>query len=123
MAGVKMKAGARIEASSLVEVLVSMIIIVTVFSIAMGIYSNVLRLSLTVKKYQARAILQQESGRPEMIGEDGTQSFTRGNFRIDRQVTIYHDHPGLKQVQLSIFDENNIELATTHKVIYVPQKN
>ena len=43
----------KIMASTILEVIVAMVIIVVVFGIAMMIYTNVLRMSLSVKKIQA----------------------------------------------------------------------
>ena len=49
----------KIMASTILEVIVAMVIIVVVFGIAMMIYTNVLRMSLSVKKIQAQAILKE----------------------------------------------------------------
>jgi hypothetical protein len=48
MAGNKLNT--KLSASNILEVIVSMVIIVIVFGIAMMIYSNVLRFSLSAKK-------------------------------------------------------------------------
>ncbi|MGV8879433.1 MAG: hypothetical protein ACOH2A_10410 [Sphingobacteriaceae bacterium] len=122
MAGIKMKLKSKLNASSLLEVLVSMIIIVLVFSIAMGIHSNILRASLTVKTYRANAVLQEILGNLQ-IAEEGKQSFIAGGFRIDGQITTDERNSELKLVQLSIYDASDKEMATVRKVVYVPRNN
>lgn len=122
MAGIKMKLKLKLNASSLLEVLVSMIIIVLVFSIAMGIHSNILRASLPVKKYRAHAVLQEVLTNLR-ISEDGKQSFVAGGFRINGEITTDDKNSALKLVQLSIYDESNKEMDTVRKVIYAPRTN
>lgn len=119
MAGIKINPKSAVNASSLLEVLVSMIIIFLVFSIAMGIHSNILNASLQIKKYHAYAVLQQALTNLPTANE-GKQNFITAGFRINGQITNYGENPVLKLVQLSIYDETDKEMATVRKVIYTP---
>lgn len=107
-----------IRGSSLVEVLVAMVVIMIVFSIAMGIFANVTRLSLSSKKYKAQAILEQVLIQVEKFPEDGHKRFAQDEFMIDQEITSYLDRSDLKQVSLSITDEHDQLLLQLRKVIY-----
>lgn len=54
---VKLKAK-KIEASTLVEVLIAMVVIMVVFSVAIGVFSNVLSGGISLKKIQAQAQME-----------------------------------------------------------------
>lgn len=54
---VKLKAK-KIEASTLVEVLIAMVVIMAVFSVAIGVFSNVLSGGISLKKIQVQAQME-----------------------------------------------------------------
>ncbi len=62
----------KIEASTLVEVLIAMVVIMVAFSVAMGIFSNVLSGGISMKKVQAQAQMEVliEQFREEGMKED-----------------------------------------------------
>lgn len=49
----------QVKASTLLEVIIAMVIILVVFSLAIGIYNNVLSATTPVKQQQAKAITEQ----------------------------------------------------------------
>lgn len=49
----------QVKASTLLEVIIAMVIILIVFSLAIGIYNNVLSATTPVKQLQVRAITEQ----------------------------------------------------------------
>ena len=115
MAGSKLNN--RVGASTIMEVVIAMIIIVVVFGIAMMIFSNVLRLSLSAKKLQAQALLQETMLNAEHTTANTTQSFTSGDFRIEQVVKPYNDDSNLTEVDLTAYDQNNQQVAMLQKVI------
>lgn len=115
MAGSKLTK--RVQASSILEVVVSMVVIVIVFGIAMMIYTNVLRLSLSVKKLRAQAILQETMIKAEHNPENITQSTTADDLRIEQEITPYPDNSALKEIHLTAFDQNQQKIAELQKVI------
>jgi Tfp pilus assembly protein PilE len=115
MAGSKLKG--RLPASSILEVIVSMVIIVIVFGIAMMIYTNVLRLSLSAKKLKAQALLQETMLKAEHSSENTSQSVTVDDFRIEQEVKPYQDNAGLTEIHLTAFDPNQQKIAELQKVI------
>ena len=120
MAGNKIKLNNRISASTLIEVVVSMVIIVIVFTIAMGIYTNVLRLSLTVQKYQAQETLHQLLIQLEKSPRIMKQIYSTNDLRIDKEITLYNDQQNLKEIHLIAFNHNLEKLAEVRKVVYEP---
>ena len=117
MAGSKLILQAKVKASTILEVLISMIIIILVFGIAMMIYSNVTRLSLSVKKMQAQAVLQEMMINIEHSEENTSQSVVAGDYTIEQSVKSYNDDANLVGVSLTAYDENHQEVAELQKVI------
>jgi Tfp pilus assembly protein PilE len=115
MAGSKLNG--RVKASTVLEVIISMIIIVVVFGIAMMIYTNVLRLSLSAKKIRAQALLQETMLNAERNTGNTNQSLTVDDFRIEQEVTPYNSESNLTAIHLTVYDQNQQKVAELQKVI------
>ena len=115
MAGSKLKS--RVEASGILEVVISMVVIVVVFGIAIMIYTNILRGSLTVKKIKAQALLKEILIKDEQQLNNTTQFLTLQNFRIEQEVEPFGDDAKLAVIRLSAYDQNQQEIAELLKVI------
>lgn len=115
MAGSKLNR--RVKASTILEVIVSMIIIVIVFGIAMMIYTNVLRVSLSVKKLRAQALLQETMIKAEQATGNTNQSLTIDDFRIEQEVTQYNNQSNLTTIHLTAYDQNQQKVTELQKVI------
>jgi Tfp pilus assembly protein PilE len=107
----------RVPASSILEVIVSMVIIVVVFGIAMMIYTNVLRLSLFGKKLKAQAMLQEAMLKAEQDPQSIAETVTADGFRIEQQAKPYEGNPGLSVIILAAFDQNEQKIAELQKVL------
>ncbi|MFD2581603.1 hypothetical protein ACFSR6_03815 [Pedobacter vanadiisoli] len=70
--------GKQLEASTLIEVLIAMVIIMVVFSIAMGLFSNVLSGGVSMRKVQ---IGQQMESLRRQVMESG--SIEQEHLRVD----------------------------------------
>jgi Tfp pilus assembly protein PilV len=116
MAGIKLNE--RVQASTILEVIVSMVVIVVVFGIAMMIYTNVLRTSLSVKKIKALAILNQAMLKAENNPESVTQSLTIDDFRVEQEIKPYSTNNNLTEIHLTAYDQNQQKVAELEKVIY-----
>jgi Tfp pilus assembly protein PilE len=115
MAGSKLDAG--IKASTIMEVIVSMVIIVIVFGIAMMIFTNVLRVSLSAKKIRAQALLQETLLNAERNPGNTTETFTIDDFRIEQVDAPYQQNSSLTAIHLTAFDQNQQKVADLQKVI------
>jgi Tfp pilus assembly protein PilV len=113
----KINIKASIPASSIVEVLISMVVIMVVFGIAMMIYSNVMQSSLSVKKLRAQAVLNQTLKADESSANVASTSFTVDDLSIQQTIKSYGDENNLTEVDLAAYDANGKELITLHKVI------
>jgi len=115
MAGSKLNSG--VKASTLLEVIVSMVIIVLVFGIAMMIYSNVMRLSLSAKKIRVEALLQETMLNAGHSSTNTNQSFTIDDFRIEQEAKPYTGESNLMEIHLTAYDQNQQKVAELQKVI------
>jgi len=113
----KLIARGKVKASTILDVVVSMVIIILVFGIAMMIYSNVLRMSLSVKKIKAQAILQEILLKEEQAKEHTTQSITVDNFNIEQDVKLYNDDSHLTEIHLTAYDTNHQKITELQKVM------
>jgi Tfp pilus assembly protein PilE len=107
----------RVRASTLVEVIIAMVVTVLVFGIAMMIFSNILRVSISAKKIKARAALQESLLKAEQNIDKGSQVFSLGEFKIVQAAKPYSAELGLTEMHLSAYDENNQLTEELKKVV------
>lgn len=117
MARRKLTIKTKLTTSTILEVVISMVIIVLVFGTAMMIYSNVTRLSLSARKMQAQAILQGLTRNMEQSKEITSGSIISGDYTIDQSVKPYNGNANLFEVRLTAYDENHQKVAELQKVI------
>jgi Tfp pilus assembly protein PilV len=101
----------KVRSSTILEVVVSMVIIVVVFGIAMMIFTNVQRSSLSVKKLRAQALLREAANTA-----DATKTITADEFRIEQEVKPYRADSALTDVHLTAYDQNRQKVAELEKV-------
>jgi Tfp pilus assembly protein PilE len=111
------KLNTKIKASTIMEVIVSMVIIVVIFGIAMMIYSNVLRMSLSVRKLRAQALLQETLFNAEHQTANITQTINTDDFRIEQEIKPYAGNSSLTDIHLTAYDQNQQKIAELEKVI------
>ncbi|WP_426672082.1 PulJ/GspJ family protein [Mucilaginibacter sp. McL0603] len=117
MAGVKFVYPGKIRASTLIEVIVAMVIIVLVFGMAMMIFTNVTRMSLSVSKIQAGALLNERLIGVEKAKHKLDQSIDTAGFHIELDVTPFVDDTLLNVVHLTAYDLNQHKVAELQKLI------
>ncbi|MBB3971041.1 hypothetical protein [Mucilaginibacter phyllosphaerae] len=118
MAGKKLKLNGKLKSSSIMEVVIAMVLIIIVFGIAMSIFANVFRTSLSAKQLKAQATFQDiflTSG-PGEVFENRT--FQSGDFTISQTVSPYGNTTDLISVQLEAFDQNNESMAVSRRIIF-----
>jgi type II secretory pathway component PulJ len=107
----------RVKASTILEVVVSMVIIILVFGIAMMIYTNVLRMSLSVKKIKAQALLQETLLKAETTKDRSTQSLIMDDLRIEQEIKPFNNDSLLSEIHLTAYDANQQKITELQKVI------
>jgi hypothetical protein len=117
MAGNKVKKG-KLRASSTLEAVVSMVIILIVFTMAMSIYANVLRWSVSVKKIRAGAILQEVLQQTDGSTFAGTQTLQVDGFRIEQEIKVMDGEQRLSAIKVTAFDENQQKVAEVQQLIF-----
>jgi Tfp pilus assembly protein PilV len=107
----------KLSGSSIIEVLISMVMIMVVFGIAMMIDANIIQSSLSVKKIRAQAILNQTLETDESSANNTSTTFTIDGISIEQTVKNYNNENNLTEIDLSAYDANGKELTTLRKVI------
>ena len=117
MARSKLNTQLTVKASTIMEVLIAMILMIVVFGIAMMIFTNVLNSSLSVKKIRAQAILQETLINAEKADTNLSQSISVDDFRIEQEIKPYDGNAALIDIHLTAFDQNQQKIAQLEKVI------
>jgi hypothetical protein len=117
MAGSKLRCKTHVNASTILEVVISMVIILVVFGMAMMMYTNVMRSSLSVKKIKARALLHEVLAKAEQNKENTSQTFTIDDFKIEQKIGPYEGNTTLTEVDLAAYDANLDTIAKLQKII------
>lgn len=111
----------KVAASTILEVVIALVVIVMVLGISLMIYSNVMRLSLSGKKLKAQFVLQQVMLRESAVGNDLAHS--ANEFSIEQEVLPYGTTGRLRLVHLTAYDENHEKVAELKKVIIDHEKH
>lgn len=107
----------KVAASTILEVVISMVIIVFVIGIALMILSNVMRLSLSEKELKAKALVQQELLHSNLIGNKTDTTYQANNFKIEKTVTASGLGKNLYVIDVKAFDVNSIQIAELKNLI------
>src|ERR1700712_559441 len=118
MAGTEVKQNHVLRASTILEVLVSLIVFVVVFSIAMGIFANVQRLSLSAKKLRAQAVLKEWLLKAAQHPEVSKQTIEDKGFTIEKNITNYRDNATLYRISLAAYDGKGEKIAELNQIAY-----
>jgi len=118
MAGIQLNPAERLKASTILEVIISMALIMIVFSIAMGIFANVQRLSLSQKQIHAQAVLKEVLLQAEQLPDITKQTLTVEGISITEEITIYNNNSTLHQVVLVAYDGNQEKIGGLKEVVY-----
>lgn len=117
MAGSKVRFNGRVQASSLLEVVVAMVVIIMVLGIALSIFTNVMRSSLSVRQLRAQAVLEEAMQAAEYnAGQAAPDTLAKG-WKVEQETQSYGEGGRLTQVHLRLYDGNHELIAELRKVI------
>lgn len=119
MAGNKISIKTEVKASTILEVVIAMVLIVVVFSIAMMIFANVTSSSLSVKKMRAQAILHEALLNAEKKSDTTSLSLNVEDFRVEEEIKPYYQTSGLYDIHLTAYDANQQKVTELEKVILI----
>lgn len=107
----------KLKAYTLIETIISMVIIMLVFSVAMMIFINVVKTDRIIERtdvfFKMNEILHESKMNQEYI--DFTYEFE--NFDILRSNRRYRNSENLKQLTVKAFDKNGKQIAEKSELI------
>jgi Tfp pilus assembly protein PilV len=121
MAGIQLNMKRQLRASSILEVIIAMVLIVVIFSIAMEISANVQRLLLSAKQIHAQAVLKEALFKAEQVPDIAKQTLTMDGFNVTQEITVYNNSDVLHQITLVAYDANQEKIAELKQVVYDAQ--
>lgn len=112
----------RLKASTLMESLVAMVLIMLTMCIGGMIYANVLSSSDNARKLNAQLLLDQVVQEMKEKEDFIDGSVEVGEIRVEKRVQLYKETDGLWQVSLKAYDAKNKLLATQIQLLQFPGK-
>ncbi|GAB3909921.1 hypothetical protein [Mucilaginibacter boryungensis] len=107
----------KVQASSVLEVIISMLVIIIIFGIAMMIFSNVTNSSLSIKKSKAEALIKQQMlllARSQHLADETLRA---DEFKLDVKVSAYSENKKLNEVSITAFDGNQQQVAVYKQIM------
>lgn len=113
------KVSIMLNASSLVEAVIAMVVIVIVFGIALVVITNVTRSSLSVTKATAQKVLDKAIADAERADElvPGQASLNIDGLTVEQQILPYWKNPALTEIRLAARNEKGDTILTMRKVL------
>jgi len=94
-----------VKASTLLEVIVAMVIILIVFSLAIGIYNNVLGSAGSVKKAQVNALTRRLISQTILDNNLDDQETRQGSITLKKTVVPYEKYTDLVLITVTAFEQ------------------
>lgn len=115
MAGIKPTT--KVNASSLFETIVALMVIVLVFGIAMTMYVNILRTSSSLAELKAAQRLEALAKETKEKRSYFDEYFEEDAFVIEKRVGKYMDREGVLLLNFEAFDKSKKRLAERKEII------
>ena len=117
MARVKKITCHKLPASSLLEVMVALVVMFTVFGISMGLYVNVVGSSQSLQKTKAMAELENIASDTRKKQEFIDAGIQRDGFKIEKTVKPYPGIPDALILHLKAINLDNKEIAELREIV------
>ncbi|WP_345954243.1 hypothetical protein [Mucilaginibacter sp. PAMB04168] len=105
----------KLPASSILEVVVALVVILLVLSLSLTIYSNVMRQSLSARKLQAQFRLQEAL--VQLKHDRSLDLPVQDGLVIEKTLAPYENNSRLTLVYLKAYDDTHRLLAETRQII------
>lgn len=112
----KIKWKHKFAASTVLEVIIAMIIILVVLGLGLTIYSNVMRQSTPARQIRARMIIKKMLISTPYVAE-GVEEQAFGQWTARLEHKPYQGNTALTEVQVEVIDENGTRVAGSRQVI------
>jgi hypothetical protein len=106
----------KVAASSVLEVIIAMVLITIIFGIAMMIFTNVTRMSLSAKKLRAFALID-STLQATALPQSGTTTQQIDDFRIELQISTSTAYPDMTEIRATAYDLNQVKITEQAKLI------
>lgn len=117
MAGDKITKKGMLEAATITEVVIALVIIVVVFGMAMMIFANVTQQAISTKKIRATAVLRNILLKTNQSLQLPQEPFNQDGFRIIPIIKPVENEPGLSELYLTAYDENQQEITKIAEIM------
>jgi len=107
----------KVKASSILETIVAMVIMVVAFSTAMVVLANVLKSSVSVTQIRASALLREQLEKVATSSERSNVSYISGDIEVRQIIATLDEHSGMIRVDLVALDRKGKNLAELHQII------
>jgi hypothetical protein len=111
----------RLNASTVLEVVIAMTVVIIVITLAMAMIGNVNKGSLSVRKLKARLILENELRSKDL--DRCIDRTVEANWTIKCDIRSGADSGSASVIHLQLIDENRRKLAEVEKVILIGNEN
>jgi Tfp pilus assembly protein PilV len=101
---IKMRSG-QVKASTLLEVIVAMVIILVIFSLAIGIYNNVLSATIPAKKQQVNALTEHMIRTSINEKNWNDEETMQDSITLKKIVLPYEKYPDLVVITITAFQQ------------------
>jgi type II secretory pathway pseudopilin PulG len=117
MARDKITKKGMLEAATITEVVIALVIIVVVFGMAMMIFANVTQQAISTKKIRATAVLRNILLKANQSLQLPQEPFNQDGFRIIPIIKPVENEPGLSELYLTAYDENQQEITKIAEIM------
>ena len=115
----------KLPATTIVETIMSMLLVFIAFGIGIGVYTNILRNDAISAQSSAATILQRLALEAKTKDRMLDETLTVANFRIEKKVSLYKglsNTNDLYRLELKAFDPNDRLICSHESLLYYPAK-
>lgn len=106
----------KFEASTVLEVIVAMVVILVVLGLALTIYSNVMRQSTPARQIRARMLIK-KALLTAQLNQEGVDEQTYSGWVVKSEWKSYKGNDRLIEIQVTVSDENGLKVAGSRQVV------
>ncbi|WP_214228797.1 hypothetical protein [Pedobacter sp. B4-66] len=106
----------KVKASTLLEVIVAMVVIMVVFVIATGIYTNVIKSSPSIKQQQARALASGLIEQSKLEHDWAGKILLVDSITLQKEVVPYQDYSDLLLITVTA-KERGREIGRVKQIV------
>lgn len=106
----------KVKASTLLEVIVAMVVIMVVFVIATGIYTNIIKSSPSIKQQQGRALASGLIEQSKLEHDWTEKSLLVDSIALQKEVVPYQDYSDLLLITVTA-KERGREIGRVKQIV------